>query len=99
MPSRCPPQCPLGPRPPLGTGAHPAAVRGPRRGRGARRVLPVAVDRYGITLRVEYGNGHTDARLPFPSRLEGADQAGNQIQALLNSARRASHRGRLFAGW
>ncbi|MEU1538045.1 DUF2470 domain-containing protein [Actinacidiphila glaucinigra] len=66
---------------------------------GARRVLPVAVDRYGITLRVEYGNGHTDARLPFPSRLEGADQAGNQIQALLHSARRASHRGRLFAGW
>ncbi|MGI5252486.1 DUF2470 domain-containing protein [Actinacidiphila glaucinigra] len=66
---------------------------------GARRVLPVAVDRYGITLRVEYGNGHTDARLPFPSRLEGADRAGNQIQALLHSARRASRRGRLSVGW
>ncbi|MEU1621727.1 DUF2470 domain-containing protein [Streptomyces sp. NPDC005722] len=66
---------------------------------GAWRVLPVAVDRYGITLRVEYANGHTDARLPFPSPLESADRAGSQIQALLNSARRASHRGRLFAGW
>ncbi|MDX2814260.1 DUF2470 domain-containing protein [Streptomyces sp. NPDC006207] len=66
---------------------------------GARQVLPVAVDRYGITLRVEYANGHTDARLPFPSRLQNADQAGSQFQALLSSARRASHRGRLFAGW
>lgn len=65
----------------------------------ARRVLPVALDRYGITLRVEYAVGHHDVRLPFPSRLDDVDQAGSQIQALLDSARRASHRGRLFAGW
>ncbi|MFD9533465.1 DUF2470 domain-containing protein [Streptomyces sp. NPDC060010] len=61
------------------------------------RALPLALDRYGITLRLEEANGHRDARLPFPSPLDDVEQSGAQIQALLSAARRRSHRNTLPA--
>ncbi|MEW2141160.1 DUF2470 domain-containing protein [Streptomyces sp. NPDC005409] len=61
------------------------------------RALPVAMDRYGITLRLEEQRGHRDVRLPFPSPLDDVDQSGAQIQALFSAARRHSHRNTLPA--
>ncbi|MET9882743.1 DUF2470 domain-containing protein [Streptomyces sp. NPDC006430] len=61
------------------------------------RVLPLAMDRYGITLRLEERDGHRDARLPFPSPLDDVEQSGVQIQALFSAARRRSHRNSLPA--
>ncbi|GAA0311833.1 DUF2470 domain-containing protein [Streptomyces polychromogenes] len=55
------------------------------------RALPLALDRYGITLRLEERTGHRDVRLPFPSPVDDVDQSGAQIQALLSAARRHSH--------
>ncbi|MGW8762660.1 DUF2470 domain-containing protein [Streptomyces sp. NPDC055815] len=64
----------------------------PRPARELVRALPVALDRYGVTLRLEHRTGHDrDARLPFPTPLTGMDQAGPRIHALLAAARRASH--------
>ncbi|MFE5596051.1 DUF2470 domain-containing protein [Streptomyces sp. NPDC056549] len=65
--------------------------------RDVARVLPLALDRYGITLRLEHRTGHDrDARLPFPAPLTDVDQAGPRIHALITAARRASHTGRLL---
>ncbi|WP_406365943.1 DUF2470 domain-containing protein [Streptomyces sp. NBC_01546] len=61
------------------------------------RALPVAMDRYGITLRLEERSGHRDARLAFPSPLDDVEQSGAQIQALFSAARRRSHRNTLPA--
>ncbi|MEU9299719.1 DUF2470 domain-containing protein [Streptomyces sp. NPDC048269] len=61
------------------------------------RALPVAMDRYGITLRLEERRGHHDVRLPFPSPLDDVEQSGAQIQALFSAARRRSHRNTLPA--
>ncbi|MGW7414995.1 DUF2470 domain-containing protein [Streptomyces sp. NPDC054863] len=61
------------------------------------RALPLAIDRYGLTLRLEYPHTHTDVRLPFPTPVAGAEQAGPQIQGLLRAARRMSHPNRLPA--
>ncbi|MFD9570273.1 DUF2470 domain-containing protein [Streptomyces sp. NPDC059982] len=61
------------------------------------RALPLALDRYGITLRLEERRGHRDVRLPFPSPLDDVEQSGAQIQALLSAARRRSHRNTLPA--
>ncbi|MER7466976.1 DUF2470 domain-containing protein [Streptomyces sp. NPDC097981] len=61
------------------------------------RVLPLAMDRYGITLRMEQRRGHRDVRLPFPSPLDDVEQSGAQIQALFSAARRRSHRNSLPA--
>ncbi|MEU0130500.1 MULTISPECIES: DUF2470 domain-containing protein [unclassified Streptomyces] len=69
----------------------------PRPDKGAVRVLPLAMDRYGVTLRLEYPGTHRDVRLPFARPVTRIDQAGPQIHALLAAARRASHRGRLVA--
>ncbi|MFH7594083.1 DUF2470 domain-containing protein [Streptomyces racemochromogenes] len=63
----------------------------PRPAAGVVRVLPLALDRYGITLRLEERTGHRDVRLPFPSPLDDVEQSGAQIQALLSAARRRSH--------
>ncbi|GGY40361.1 DUF2470 domain-containing protein [Streptomyces omiyaensis] len=60
------------------------------------RALPLAIDRYGITLRLERPGGRHDLRLPFPTPLADADQVGPRIRSLLTTARRASH-SRLFA--
>ncbi|MFE0681904.1 DUF2470 domain-containing protein [Streptomyces sp. NPDC058961] len=61
------------------------------------RVLPVALDRYGLTLRLEYPATHQDVRLPFPRPVQDIEQAGPQIHALLSAARRSSHSSRLPA--
>ncbi|MFE0643840.1 DUF2470 domain-containing protein [Streptomyces sp. NPDC058877] len=64
----------------------------PRPARDTVRVLPLALDRYGITLRLEHRTGrHQDVRLPFAAPLTHIDQAGPRIRALLAAARRASH--------
>ncbi|GGY88031.1 DUF2470 domain-containing protein [Streptomyces nitrosporeus] len=67
----------------------------PQPDKGAVRVLPLAMDRYGLTLRLEYPGTHRDARLPFAKPVTRIDQAGPRIHALLSAARRASHRNRL----
>ncbi|MFF0445217.1 DUF2470 domain-containing protein [Streptomyces sp. NPDC004609] len=69
----------------------------PRLTVGARRALPLAIDRYGITLRLEYARSHEDARLPFPSPIKDVDQAGARIHALVASARHRSPRSRLLS--
>ncbi|GHB38619.1 hypothetical protein GCM10010331_27790 [Streptomyces xanthochromogenes] len=61
------------------------------------RVLPVALDRYGLTLRLEYPATHQDVRLPFPRPVKDIEHAGPQIHALLSAARRSSHSSRLPA--
>ncbi|MFD3665911.1 DUF2470 domain-containing protein [Streptomyces sp. NPDC058659] len=63
----------------------------PRPDRRMVRALPVAMDRYGVTLRLEYPVGHQDVRLPFPTPVTGIDEAGPRIHALLAAARRSSH--------
>lgn len=65
----------------------------PRLAQGVVRALPLALDRYGMTLRLEYARGHHDARLPFPGKLDDADQTGVQVHALLVAARRATRQG------
>ncbi|WP_328971852.1 DUF2470 domain-containing protein [Streptomyces sp. NBC_00239] len=64
---------------------------------GLLRALPVAMDRYGITLRLEYALGHDDVPLPFASPLTDIDQAGPRIHGLFAAARRLSHGNRLPA--
>ncbi|MEV6246824.1 DUF2470 domain-containing protein [Streptomyces sp. NPDC051742] len=68
----------------------------PRPVRDMVRALPVALDRYGITLRLEHPAGHQDVRLPFPTPVTDIDQAGPRIHALLSAARRSSHPNRLL---
>lgn len=69
----------------------------PQPEKGVVRVLPLAMDRYGVTLRLEYPGTHRDARLRFAKAVSRIDQAGPQIHALLAAARRASHRNQLLA--
>ncbi|MFJ9058034.1 DUF2470 domain-containing protein [Streptomyces sp. NPDC102409] len=68
----------------------------PQPDKGVKRILPLAMDRYGVTLRLEYPGSHRDVRLPFAKPLARLDQAGPQIHALLAAARRASHRNQLL---
>ncbi|NYV78138.1 DUF2470 domain-containing protein [Streptomyces sp. UH6] len=65
----------------------------PEARRGLVRALPVLMDRYGITLRLEYAADRRDVRLPFPTPVGHADQVGLQMHALLAAGRRASHSG------
>lgn len=37
----------------------------PQPDKGVKRILPLAMDRYGVTLRLEYSGSHRDVRLPF----------------------------------
>ncbi|MFJ2295411.1 DUF2470 domain-containing protein [Streptomyces sp. NPDC087894] len=68
----------------------------PQPEKGVTRVLPLAMDRYGVMLRLEYPRTHRDVRLPFAKPVARLDQAGPQIHALLAAARRASHRNQLL---
>lgn len=63
---------------------------------GMLRALPVAMDRYGVTLRLEYPHTHHDVRLPFATPVTDIEQAGPRIHALLATARRISHTGHLL---
>ncbi len=69
----------------------------PRLVQGVRRALPVAIDRYGITLRLEYATSHTDARIAFHAPIKDVDQAGERIHTLLDTARHRSPRSRLLS--
>ncbi|HET6858133.1 MAG TPA: DUF2470 domain-containing protein [Streptomyces sp.] len=69
----------------------------PRPARGVLRAVPLAMDRYGVVLRLEYPTRNVDIRLPFATPVSRIEQAGPQIRALLAAARRASHRNRLLA--
>lgn len=64
----------------------------------ATRVLPLALDRYGIVLRIERASGFRDVRLPFPSR--AADAIGTQrgLGALLAEAGHRARRCRAHVG-
>jgi hypothetical protein len=56
-------------------------------------VQPLAMDRFGITLRLEYTGRHHDIRVPFRTRLTDVAQVGAQFRALLAEASlRAQHR-------
>ncbi|MEU8824986.1 DUF2470 domain-containing protein [Streptomyces sp. NPDC048636] len=68
----------------------------PRPDRGMLRALPVAMDRYGVTLRLECPRTHRDVRLPFTTPVTDIDQAGPRIHALLATARRLSHPNQLL---
>ncbi|MFJ1567979.1 DUF2470 domain-containing protein [Streptomyces erythrochromogenes] len=59
---------------------------------GAVRVLPLAVDRYGITLRCEYARNQRDLRLPFPAPVSEASEVGEQIRLLLAAAQACPRR-------
>lgn len=69
----------------------------PQPDRGILRAVPVAMDRYGVTLRLEYPSSHRDVRLSFARPVTDIDQAGPQIHSLLTAARRASDPNRLIA--
>lgn len=61
---------------------------------GVRRVVPVGVDRYGLTLRLEHARAHADARLPFAVPLRVAAEFGDRIQGLLAAAHACPRRRR-----
>ncbi|RII08664.1 hypothetical protein DSC45_32990 [Streptomyces sp. YIM 130001] len=69
----------------------------PRPSKGMLRAIPLAMDRYGLTLRLEYPEAHADVRLPFATQVRSAEEAGPRIRGLLAAARRASHRNHLGA--
>jgi len=50
---------------------------------GVTRVLPIALDRYGIVLRVERLRDHRDVRLPFDQRIDNGSEAAVQMRTLL----------------
>jgi hypothetical protein len=56
---------------------------------GVTRVLPVALDRYGIVLRVERIRDHRDVRLPFTRRVDTGAEAAAEMRLLLARASRA----------
>jgi len=78
--------------------AHPEAVDmltrlvDPAALQGAIRVLPLALDRYGIVLRIERSSAHRDVRLPFPGRAADAVGAQRGLGALLAEAGRRARR-------
>lgn len=49
----------------------------------AVQVRPLALDRYGITLRCEYARGHHDARIPFLAPVNDPARIGRQMERLL----------------
>jgi uncharacterized protein DUF2470 len=53
---------------------------------GVVRVLPIALDRYGLVLRVERLHDHRDVRLPFSRRIDTGAQAAAEIRHLLDQA-------------
>ncbi|MFF8291455.1 DUF2470 domain-containing protein [Streptomyces sp. NPDC016309] len=58
----------------------------PRHLHGVRRVVPVGVDRYGLTLRLERVRDHADVRLPFAVPVREAADFGDRVQRLLAAA-------------
>ncbi|HEV7711950.1 MAG TPA: DUF2470 domain-containing protein [Asanoa sp.] len=61
------------------------------------RLLPVAIDADGLTMRAETRQGHHDARLPFASRVTAEADLAREL-ALLTPAITATDRSRPNAG-
>ncbi|MET9256241.1 DUF2470 domain-containing protein [Streptomyces sp. NPDC003717] len=57
---------------------------------GAVRVRPLAVDRHGLTLRIERVRAHGDVRLPFHAPADDVTQLTERMHALLAQASAAS---------
>ncbi|MFJ8146725.1 DUF2470 domain-containing protein [Streptomyces sp. NPDC096048] len=57
---------------------------------GAVRVRPLAVDRHGLTLRVERARAHGDVRLPFHAPADDIAQLTERMHVLLAQASAAS---------
>ncbi|MEU9140045.1 DUF2470 domain-containing protein [Streptomyces sp. NPDC048404] len=76
--------------------AHPDAVERltrlvePESLQGAVRVQPLAVDRHGLTLRVERARGNGDVRLPFHAPADDVSQLTERMHVLLTQASLAS---------
>jgi hypothetical protein len=76
--------------------AHPDAVERlsrlvpPDALHGAVRVQPLAVDRHGLTLRVERARAHGDVRLPFHAPADDVAQLTERMHVLLTQAAAAS---------
>jgi hypothetical protein len=60
-----------------------ARLAGNRALQGAVRVLPVALDRYGLVLRVERIRGYLDVRLPFPAPVRRSQDVADAMRCLL----------------
>ncbi|MFG3659063.1 DUF2470 domain-containing protein [Streptomyces sp. NPDC047706] len=76
--------------------AHPDAVERltrlvePGSLHGVVRVQPLAVDRHGLTLRIERRRAHGDVRLPFHMPADGVAQLTERMHVLLAQASSAS---------
>jgi hypothetical protein len=57
---------------------------------GAVRVQPLAVDRHGLTLRIERTRAHGDVRLPFHRPADDVAQLTERMHVLLGQASAAS---------
>ncbi|GAA2452875.1 DUF2470 domain-containing protein [Streptomyces glaucus] len=57
---------------------------------GAVRVQPLAVDRHGLTLRIERARTHGDVRLPFHQPADTVAQLTERVHVLLGRASAAS---------
>lgn len=57
---------------------------------GAVRVQPLAVDRHGLTLRIERARTHGDVRLPFHAPADDVTQLTERMHVLLTQASAAS---------
>ncbi|MFG2602643.1 DUF2470 domain-containing protein [Streptomyces sp. NPDC048514] len=72
--------------------AHPDAVERltrlvrPESLHAATRVVPLAVDRHGLTLRIERGRAHGDVRLPFHAPADDVGQLTERMHVLLAQA-------------
>ncbi|MFE7929743.1 DUF2470 domain-containing protein [Streptomyces sp. NPDC057456] len=53
---------------------------------GAVRVQPLAVDRHGLTLRIERSRAHGDVRLPFHAPADDVGQLTERMHVLLTQA-------------
>ncbi|MFJ6384248.1 DUF2470 domain-containing protein [Kitasatospora sp. NPDC092039] len=49
-------------------------------------VRPLALDRYGLVLRLDHPHGHRDVRLVFPEPARDADDFGHRMHELLAAA-------------
>jgi hypothetical protein len=57
---------------------------------GAVRVQPLAVDRHGLTLRIERARAHGDVRLPFHAPADDVGRLTERMHVLLSQASAAS---------
>ncbi|MDW5324997.1 DUF2470 domain-containing protein [Plantactinospora sp. KLBMP9567] len=59
----------------------------PGRLHGVRQIRPLALDRFGIVLRLEHPDHDSDIRLCFPVPLHDGDQLADAVQAMLDGGR------------